>query len=94
VEDALKGKSGDRKLPVVVYLDNIAVYGDGQTQVLDDTLEVMKRLADAGFMINLKKSQLVESTAKVLGHQWSQGGYWAPCTDKIKALRHAPKDKL
>ena len=70
---------------MVVYIDNIAVYGDDQTQVLDDTLEVMKLLADAGFMINLKKIQLVESTAKVLGHQWSQGGYWVLCTDKIEA---------
>ena len=69
MEDALKGEPGDRKLPVVVYLDDIAVYGDDQTQVLDDTLEVMKHLAGAGFMINLKNSQLVESTAKVLGHQ-------------------------
>ena len=94
MEDALKGEPGDRKLPVVVYLDDIAVYGDDQTQVLDDTLEVMKRLADAGFMINLKKSQLVESTAKVLGHQWSQGRYWARCTERIEALRHAPEYRL
>ena len=51
-----------------------------------------ERLAGAGFMINLKKSQIVESAAKVLGHHWYQGGYWSPCTDKIEALRHAPED--
>ena len=28
VESVLKGKPGDRSLPVVVYLDDIAVYGD------------------------------------------------------------------
>ena len=52
----------------MVYLDDIAVFGDDQTEVLEDTLEAIQRLTDAGFVINLTKSQLVESTAKVLGH--------------------------
>lgn len=30
VEDILRGGEGDRPLPVVVYLDDIAVYGDDQ----------------------------------------------------------------
>lgn len=60
MEDVLKGKPGDRLLPVVVYLDDITVYGDSVEQVLKDTAEAMKRLAAAGFMINLKKSHLVE----------------------------------
>lgn len=30
VEDVLRGGEGDRPLPVVVYLDDIAVYGDDQ----------------------------------------------------------------
>lgn len=38
VEDVLKGKQGDQELPVVVYLDDIAVFGDTQEQVLEDTL--------------------------------------------------------
>jgi hypothetical protein len=41
---------------VVVYLDDIAVFGDDQNQVMVDTLAVLERLAGAGFMINLKKS--------------------------------------
>ena len=45
---------------MVVYLDDITVYGDSVEQVLKDTAEAMKRLAAAGFMINLKKSHLVE----------------------------------
>jgi Reverse transcriptase (RNA-dependent DNA polymerase) len=68
VEDVLKGGPVDCRLPVVVYLDDIAVFGDDQTEVLEDTLEAIRCLTDAGFMINLTKSQLVESTAKVLGH--------------------------
>ena len=60
MESVLKGKPGDRALPVVVYLDDITVYGDTVEQVLRDTAEAMKRLATAGFMINLKKSHLAE----------------------------------
>ena len=83
VESVLRGGTGDRPLPVVVYLDDIAVFGDDQEQVLEDTLEAIGRLTRAGFMINLKKSQLVEDAAKVLGHQWLSGGYWAPNVSKI-----------
>ena len=77
VEDVLKGGPACCP-PVVVYLDDIAVFGDDQAAVLEDTLEAIQRLTEAGFMINLTKSQLVESAAKVLGHQWSSGGFWTP----------------
>ena len=60
MESILKGKAGDHALPVIVYLDDITVYGDMVSQVLEDTAEAIKRLASAGFMINLKKSHLVE----------------------------------
>ena len=42
-------------MTVVVYLDDITVYGDMVNQVLEDTAEAMKRLTLAGFMINLKE---------------------------------------
>ena len=71
---------------MVVYLDDIAVFGDDQDQLLQDTQEAMKRLASFGFMLNLKKSQLVQQGARVLGHRWSSGGYWAPMTAKLEAL--------
>lgn len=45
-------------------------------------------------MINLTKSQLVESSAKILGHLWTSGGYWAPSTDKIEALVDAQDEQL
>lgn len=57
--------------------------------MLEDTLEVIRRLARAGFMINLSKSQLVETTAKVLGHKWESGGYWSPSTEKVESLLNA-----
>ena len=59
----------------MLYLDNIAVYGDEYLHVLEDTLEAIWRLTEAGFMINLKKSHLVEDSAKVLGHYWSTGSF-------------------
>ena len=86
VELVLKGKPGDRALLVVVYLDDIAVYGDNEAQVLEDTLEAVRHLTEAGFMINLKKSHLVEDSAKVLGQYWSTGGFWAPNIEKLHAL--------
>ena len=54
----------------MVYLDNIAVFRDSVEEVLRVTSEVMRRLARAGFMINLRKSHLVQTKAKVLGHNW------------------------
>ena len=49
----------DHPLPIVVYLDDIAMYGDTQEQVLEDMLEAIKRLTAARFVTNLHKSQLV-----------------------------------
>ena len=46
----------------------------------------LRRLAREGFMINLRKSQLGHDTAKVLGHTWTSGGFWAPVTTKLEAL--------
>ena len=51
--------------------------------MLEDTLEAIRRLTKAGFMINFKKSHLVEDSAKVLGHFWSTGGFWAPNVKKL-----------
>ena len=56
VEDVLDGAPADRPLPVVVYLDDLAVYGNTKDDVLRDTLEAIRRLTAAGFMINLTKS--------------------------------------
>ena len=54
--------------------------------MLEDTLEAIRRLTKAGFMINLKKSHLVEDSAKVLGHFWSTGSFWAPNIKKLHVL--------
>ena len=51
--------SDDHPLPIVVYLDDIAIFGDTQEWVLEGTLEAIKQLAVVSFMLNLHKSQLV-----------------------------------
>ena len=66
----LKGKPGEEELPVLVHLDSIAVFGDSVEEILKVTSETMKRLARAGFMINLRKSHLAQTKAKVLGDNW------------------------
>ena len=50
VESVLRSVVGDCPLPVVVYLDDIAMNLDTQKQVVEDMLEVIKQLAAAGFM--------------------------------------------
>ena len=35
----------------------------------------------------------MEKSAKVLGHQWTSGGFWAPCVSKVEALLgRSPKE--
>ena len=58
VESVLCSIPGNRPLLVVAYLDDITVYGDTQEQVLEDTLEAIKHLAAASFMLNLHKNQM------------------------------------
>ena len=47
---------GDYPFPVVVYLNNIAVYRDTQEQVIEDILEAIKQLTAARFTLSLHKS--------------------------------------
>ena len=64
-------------LPIVVYLDDITIYGDTQEQVLEDTLEAIKWHTAANFMLTLHKSRLVQAAALDFGHLWTLGGFWA-----------------
>ncbi len=62
--------------------------------MLKDTAEVIRRLAKAGFMINLKKSHLCETNLKILGHLWKAGGYWLPEPSKLVGLVQAKTESL
>ena len=54
--------------------------------MLEDTIEAVKWLARAGFMLNLHKSQLVQATAQVLRHLCTSGSFWVPNITKLTAL--------
>ena len=53
---------------VIVYLDDIVVHGTCPMRVWEETKLCLERLCTAGFMINLKKSSLLVSTMRMLGH--------------------------
>ena len=53
---------------VVIYLDNIVVYGTDPIRVWEETKVVLERLARAGFMINTAKSHFLVSRMKMLGY--------------------------
>ena len=63
VENVLCSMPGNHPLPIITYLDDIAIYGDPQDQALEDILEAIKWLGMAGLMLNLLQSQLVQATA-------------------------------
>lgn len=68
VEDILQGSPGSRELPLLVYFNDIAIYGDSHELVLANILEAIHHFTKVGFMINLSKSQITMYLAKVLGH--------------------------
>ena len=45
-------------------------------------------------MINLKKSHLVEDSAKVFWHYWSTGGFWVPNIENLLALVAKTNEEL
>ena len=47
VESVLHVTVGSCPLPIVIYLDNIAMYGDTQEQILIDVVGAIKQLASA-----------------------------------------------
>ena len=57
-------------------------------------MEAIRHHTKAVFMINLKKSHLVEASAKVLGHYWSTGGFLVPNVEKLHALISKTDEEL
>lgn len=67
MEDVISAGGTDH-LPLMIYLDDVIIYGDDLGQLLSNAEVVMKRLAAAGFMLNLRKSHFCVKSTKVLGH--------------------------
>lgn len=53
---------------MVIYLDDIVVFGDCAERVWEETKLVLKRLVEAGFMVNIKKSKFLVREVKFLGY--------------------------
>jgi len=58
---------------VIIYLDNIVLFGVDPTRVWAETLIVLQRLTKAGFMINTAKSKFLVSSLKMLGYNVAAG---------------------
>lgn len=70
---------------VVVYLDDIVVYGASKSEVWEKSKLVLKRLVDAGFMINTRKTKFLVQKVKVLGYEL-EGGMVQPNAKKLEVL--------
>ena len=55
VEIVLLGEPSSHPLPIVIYLNNIAIYGATQKQLLENMLGDIKWLTTAGLIFNLHK---------------------------------------
>ena len=53
---------------IVIYSDDIVIYGRDAKLVWKETVLVLERLCAARFMINVKKSKLLVNSMKILGH--------------------------
>ena len=58
---------------VVIYLDNVVVFGDDSEKVQEVTIRVIGRLTVAGFMINVKKCDFLCKEIKMLSFIVSKG---------------------
>ena len=67
MEDVVSAGGTDH-LPLMIYLDDVIIFGDDMDELLSNALKVMTRLAKAGFMLNLRKSHFGVTKAKILGH--------------------------
>ena len=52
---------------ILVYIDDILVAGDDPREVWERTMDVLRALAKAGFMINIRKSKFCEPATKIVG---------------------------
>ena len=62
---------GDVK--VIIYLDDIVLYGNDPVTVWRETVLVLERLTAAGFMVNTAKLHFLVSCLKMLGYDVRAG---------------------
>ena len=79
--------SGLKWRGLLVYMDDIVVYSESIQEHLRLLEEVFKRLLEAGLKINPKKSTLVATEVRYLGHVVSALGI-RPDPSKVKAVQN------
>ena len=84
MEQLLRGIPG-----VVVYIDDILITGQTETEHLHALYEVLKRLANAGLRAKKHKCHFMQPQVTFLGHVIDENGLH-PIPSKVKAIREAP----
>ena len=74
---------------LLIYLDDIIVFGKTFDIHLRNLEEVFKRLSEAHMKLNSDKCRLCQSTVSFLGHQVSEAGISVDA-EKTKAVREWP----
>ena len=70
---------------MAVYLDDIVVSGRTWEEAWEKTITTLRRLVEAGFMINGTKCHLLTDKLEVVGHEVADGRY-RPREKKLLAL--------
>ena len=73
---------------VAVYLDDILITGRSRTEHLE-TLEVLKRLENAGMRLKKSKCKFLMTEIEYLGHRITKEGL-KPTESKVQAIAQAP----
>ena len=60
---------------IVVYIDDIIISGNTWQEVWNKTLETLKKLTEAGFMINMNKCHFLTTTLEAVGFEVASGRY-------------------
>ena len=71
---------------VSIYIDDILIFGTNFKTVMDLLEEVLRRLAAAGFTLNIEKSRFFEPQIEYLGHLVGDGSL-RPNPKRVEVLR-------
>ena len=81
-------------MPIVIFLDFLDLYRDTPKWALNSMLEAIKHLALTQLILNLHKSQLVQSATQAFRYHWTLGSFWAPNISKLATFMERTDNKL
>ena len=74
----------------LAYLDDVIIYSDSSKQHLIHLDDILQRLEQANFRLNVEKCQIAKTEINFLGHSVEHGNI-RPNTDNIQALLNTPQ---